>query len=348
MGNIFNKCNRYLYKLCLKKVKFENQIKWGIIGTGYMAQLLSEAIDCDPDSRVAAVLSRSERHASSFAKKYKKCRAFTDIDDMICYMKNNIDVIYVATPTYTHYEYVKKILINGGNVLCEKPITFSPLELKELISLADVNKCFLMEGMWMKCLPAYRKGFEWFNQGLIGELQLVKVDLYKHEKIDSSKAIFDPNLGGGVLRDYGVYPLAFVLDFFKTLPIQIYSKARYSEDGIDTDWCINITQENVQYYINISSDFTGTSRASLIGNNGTIEWDSQFNRTNKVYLYDKYGVKKREYLAQYRIEGFEYEVSEVVTCLRQNLRESPIVPLESSMLTNELMAQLIMSTKINK
>lgn len=69
----------------------------------------------------------------------------------------NIDVVYVATPIKQHYENIKLCLENNKNVICEKPFTENVEQMTELYEIAKRNGCFLMEGMWMKCLPTYQK-----------------------------------------------------------------------------------------------------------------------------------------------------------------------------------------------
>ena len=54
--------------------------------------------------------------------------------------KNNIKWVFIATPNNTHYEIVKKCLNLKVNVYCEKPLTESFLNSKNLFNLADKNK----------------------------------------------------------------------------------------------------------------------------------------------------------------------------------------------------------------
>ena len=132
-------------------------INWGIIGLGNMAEVISTTIDGNKDTIVYAVASRSIEKAKSFAARHGKCKAYGSYDEMLKDPNNNnIDIIYIATPVMQHYAIVKQCLLAGKNVLCEKPITYNSSEFKELLELAKENNCFLMEGMWMKCLPTFR------------------------------------------------------------------------------------------------------------------------------------------------------------------------------------------------
>ncbi len=49
---------------------------------------------------------------------------FSHIDEFISYGQP-VDLVIVTTPSHTHFDIVKKLLNNGYNVLCEKPICLS-------------------------------------------------------------------------------------------------------------------------------------------------------------------------------------------------------------------------------
>lgn len=344
MVGLANKVLRKVNNTFRKPVKkADNPIRWGILGLGYMAECFSSAIDGNTNGIVAAVGSRSIDKASAFAKKHGNSKAYGSYEELMS--DSSLDVIYIATPTKYHYESIKACLEHGRNVLCEKPITSNAEQLEELIALAKENDCFLMEGMWMKCLPIYQKAKQWIAEGKIGGVELVKCDFYKREQIDTSKAIFDKNQDGGVLRDYGVYAVAFPTGFADGMP-EVKGKARYSTFGIDSDWQVHLDYGKVQAFVSISSDYQSLSKAAVMGTKGTIEWESQFNRTNKITLYDAYGKKTDEFTANYEYEGFEFEVDEVQKAIRSGQKESDIVPLEGSLITQKIITELLPENKL--
>ena len=60
----------------------------------------------------------------------------TDISEMI----QNVDMVFVCTPTHTHYDIVKFCLLNNKDVFCEKPFTGSYDKAISLFDLAKSNK----------------------------------------------------------------------------------------------------------------------------------------------------------------------------------------------------------------
>lgn len=328
MENIVNRITKKAKHMLRRNVKKNsNPIKWGIIGTGYMAETFGAAIDGNPDGVVYAVASRNLEKAQKYASRHSNCKAYGKYEDMM--RDVDIDVVYIATPTVNHYDNIKMCLSAGKNVLCEKPIVLSTFELNDLKVLAADNQCFLMEGMWMKCLPTYQKAIEWIEKDKIGKVDLIKADIYKREKINLSKATYRKDMHGGVLKDYGVYALAFPTGFMSNT-VRIEGYGRTSVIGVDSDWSITISDGDIQAYINISSDFGGTSKAAIYGEKGSIEWTAPFNRTNSIILYDKYGNESDRFICNYNYEGFEYEVNEVQHCIKNHELESKIVPIDSS------------------
>lgn len=320
--------------------KNPNPTRWGIIGLGYMAEVFSTAIDGNPNGIVAAVASRTLDKAKRFASNHRHCKAYGSYDGMLSDKNLQLDIIYIATPAKCHYEHIKLCLNAGTNVLCEKPITSSYTQFEELVHLAKEKKCFLMEGMWMKCLPTFREAVEWIGNGLIGDVELIRTDFYKRELIDSRYTIFNASEGGGVLRDYGVYAIAFMLHFLGGIPDKIFSASRKSAERIDTDWCITAEKDGVKAIVNISSNFGSISKAAVIGSKGYIEWNAPFNRTNMLCLYDEKGNLREKFKARYKYEGFEYEVDEVQRCIKNSQLTSVLSPLTETGITLKIIDQI--------
>lgn len=80
-----------------------------------------------------AVTERSKKQA---ARDYPGVKSYDTIDELIA--DENIDLIIINTPNYTHYEYAKKCLEAGKHILVEKPFTTTVAQAKELFDLAKL------------------------------------------------------------------------------------------------------------------------------------------------------------------------------------------------------------------
>jgi predicted dehydrogenase len=305
-----------------------------------MAEVFATTIDGNSNGTIVAVGSRSIDRAREFASKHLGgVKVYGCYDELV--KDDAVELVYIATPLFEHYNNIKLCLEAGKNVLCEKPIVSSAKQLVELKKIADEQGCFLMEGMWTKCLPTYQKAIEWVESGRIGKIELIRVDFYKRARIDVTRSIYNKDEGGGALKDFGVYAVAFPIGFMNG-KISTKSFSRKSAYKIDSDWMIHLQDDsNVQAFINISSNFGGASKAAIIGSKGCIEWDAQFNRTNTIKLYDESGKLQDLFSTKYKYDGFEYEADEAQRCIRSHRMESERSPLWQSIETLKIIDKII-------
>ena len=74
-------------------------------------------------------------------------------------------------------------------------------QTKQIYALAKERKVFMMEAMWSRCMPTYKKVKQLLKDGEIGTVRFAQSNfgyaIMKHERIH------DPKLGGGALLDIG-------------------------------------------------------------------------------------------------------------------------------------------------
>src|SRR4030042_5259913 len=98
---------------------------WGILGTGFIARKMAEALQFVPQSRLYAVGSRKLHTAREFANKYKTEQAYGSYEELAG--DPDVDIVYIATPHNLHYENTMMCLDHGKHVLCEKPFAVNGL-----------------------------------------------------------------------------------------------------------------------------------------------------------------------------------------------------------------------------
>ena len=83
---------------------------------------------------------------------------------------NNVDAIYLHSHPRTHYEEIKKALINKKHVLCESPIVLKQSQYQELLELAKKNNVILMESLKTAFATAYLRLLLLIKGGIIGKV----------------------------------------------------------------------------------------------------------------------------------------------------------------------------------
>ena len=82
-------------------------------------------------------------------------------------------------------------------------------------------------------MPAYIEIGDLIANGEIGEIMAVSVS-FGNEVIGSVDRIIDPNVGGSVLMDIGIYAVSFIdIAFSGCMPEHVYSAGFLSESGVD-------------------------------------------------------------------------------------------------------------------
>ena len=88
-------------------------VRWGIVGTGSIANQFAADMVYVPNGEITAVASRAQHTAESFARKYAIPDAHADYQALI--ESPDVDAVYVATPHTLHLE--SSIASIGSNAL---------------------------------------------------------------------------------------------------------------------------------------------------------------------------------------------------------------------------------------
>ena len=96
-----------------------NAIRWGIVGTGGMAEAFTKALQAVEDATPFAVASRTVQGGRAFSEKYDIPQHYGSYRELLA--DPAVDVVYIATPHASHSEICIACLEMGKPVLCEKP-----------------------------------------------------------------------------------------------------------------------------------------------------------------------------------------------------------------------------------
>ena len=118
-------------------------LRWGIVGTGGIANSMAPQIKQADHAELAAVSSRRMESAEAFAGKYSIGNAFDSWSGMIT--SDLIDAVYVATPTSVREEICVAAAKAGKHVLGEKPFANLP-SLQRITAACRENGVGFMDG----------------------------------------------------------------------------------------------------------------------------------------------------------------------------------------------------------
>jgi len=114
-------------------------IKTGLASYGMSGSVFhAPFLDIHPMFELHTIVERTKDNAR---KRYPNVRTVRSFEDILS--DPEIELVIVNTPDVTHYEFTKKALCAGKNVVVEKPFVFDVHEGEELIALAKEKKKML-------------------------------------------------------------------------------------------------------------------------------------------------------------------------------------------------------------
>jgi predicted dehydrogenase len=123
--------------------KANRPLRWGVVGTGGIANGMARMIQQAAGAELAAVASRKMETAKEFATKHGIPGVYDSWSKMIA--SKAIDAVYVATPTSAREEISLFAASRGKHVLGEKPFANLP-SLKRITAACRANGVGFMDG----------------------------------------------------------------------------------------------------------------------------------------------------------------------------------------------------------
>lgn len=245
-------------------------IKFGVIGSGWIAEEFVKGAELIDGFEFSAMYSRTREKGEAFAARFGGVPVYTDLAE---FAKSDIDAVYIASPNALHYSQSKLMLENGKHVLCEKPITILPEEFIELNELAERNGLVYTEAIMMLHLSQRKVIKEKLKT--LGNISTAHFEFsqlsskYPALLRGENPNIFNPEMKTGCLRDLGIYCFYPAIDFFGE-PKKIISSAGFLSTGADGFGTAILDYDDKQItltYSKIGQDFCGSQ---IVGDKGTM------------------------------------------------------------------------------
>lgn len=200
------------------KIKDE-KIKWGIIGVGDVCEVKSApAMQLINHSDVHAVMRRNGLKAKDFAARHGVHKWYDDASELI--NDPDVNAIYIATPPNAHADYTIQAAKAGKPVYVEKPMAMNFEECQTMVNSCHEANVPLYVAYYRRRLPNFEKIKSLIDEGAIGEVRMVNIELYKTASPDILKNItnnmpinwrIDPAIsGGGYFFDLAAHQLDYL------------------------------------------------------------------------------------------------------------------------------------------
>lgn len=290
----------------------QSTYRFGIVGSGRIAHRFVPETKVVNGAKVVAVLNPDYDKAEAFAQIYD-IDAFADFEAFV----ENVDVVYVASPHLTHYDYVKRSLLAGKHVLCEIPFTLSKTEALDLYRLAEEKNLVLLEASKTAYCPAFGHLTTLVKSGIIGDVVDVKASLSKMvvpptRELDASQA-------GGAMAEHA--PLT-VMAIMRLLGVDWEDVSFHTkkENGVDifTKGIINYPHATSSFTLGIGVKTEGNLVVS--GTKGYVYTPAPWWLTDYFEVRYEDQTKNKKFFYSYDGDGLRYEIQEILSMIVNDRR----------------------------
>ena len=184
------------------------EIRFGIVGSGYIAEVVANAIK-ESEASLVAVASRRFEPAKAFAEKHGDVRVFESWKELVAW--DGIDAVYVATPTAPREAICIAAARNRKHILADKP--FAGLaSLQRITQACRTNGVAFMDATHFSHHPRTAQ-IKHELEDRIGKVQSIYSSFF-FPNVDRSNIRFDPEKEPtGAYGDMAWYSMRAVVEY---------------------------------------------------------------------------------------------------------------------------------------
>ncbi len=301
-------------------------INVGVVGVGYWGPNIIRNFHAHPGTNVKMCADLNKKRLDYINSNFPVIKTTTDYKEIL--QDNDIDLVAVCTPVFSHYEIAKAALGAGKHVLIEKPMTSTSVQAEELLDIAEkkglrvfVDHTFLFTG-------AVRKMKEVIDNGELG-------DLYYFDSVRVNLGLFQHDVN--VIWDLAPHDISIMQYLLNQKPECVMATGSdHLDNGLEDVAYLTVYYPN-KLIAHIHANWLSPVKVRqtlLAGKKKMIVWDDT-EPSEKVRIYDK-GVEVIKtadqvynMLIQYRtgdmycpklesIEALNAEVGHIVDCIENN------------------------------
>jgi predicted dehydrogenase len=312
-------------------------LRWGVIGTGWIAERFVDALRTDTRQQVVAVGSRSDTGATVFAERFGITRPYGSYEALVG--DTEVDVVYVATPHPSHLPHGLLSLNAGKHVLIEKPIGLNAGEARQLQARAAELNLYCAEAMWNLFTPKFDVIRQILDSGMLGTVRTVIVDF--GEWFADDHRIMRPELAGGPLLDLGTYPLSLA-HWTLGMPTEIIARGVPAPSGVNGQASALLVHDGGAHSVITTSIFSNTpTGATIAGTEATITIPGIYYRPGAFTVAAGNGTATLVYdEPQADYASLAYEAAETARRIAAGETATPCRPLADTIATMEIIDEI--------
>jgi predicted dehydrogenase len=255
------------------------KVRWGVLSTSQFAQKLTiPAMQKSEWCEISAIASRDKQTSEEVARKLGIPKAYGSYEELL--RDPEIEAIYNPLPNHMHVPWSIKAAEAGKHVLCEKPLSVTVADARELLRAQERTGMKIGEAFMVRTHPQWLRARELVRSGRIGELRSVS-GYFSYFNRDANNIRNKYQIGGGGLLDIGCYPITTSRLIFGEEPRRVVSLVeRDPELKIDRLASVILDFPSGHAIFTCSTQVVPYQRMNLVGTKGRIEVEIPFNAPN--------------------------------------------------------------------
>ena len=312
-------------------------LRWGVLGTGWIADRFVRSLRRHTRQQVLAVGSRDAGRSAAFAGRHGLPRGYGSYEQLVA--DPDLDVVYVATPHPAHLPCARLALEAGRHTLVEKPLGLDAAQAAEIARLAADRGRFCAEALWTFFLPKFDVVRQLLEDGALGEVRTVQAEY--GEWFAAGHRILRPELAGGPLLDLGTYPVSLATWVLGT-PERVLAAGQPHPAGVNGQaGAILCDPRGNQAVLHTTLLSNTPTTAAIAGTEATLTLPGPFHQPGDLLLTSADGARRLAFSEPRTAhDALHFEAAEVARCIAAGRLESPVRPLADSILTLQVMDEI--------
>ncbi len=181
----------------------QDVIRLGVIGCGGFGLYALQQFTQVPGVTLAGMAGTHRPAALAAARRF----GIPDIEDVGRLLsRDDIDLVYIATPPFLHHSQAIEALRAGKHVICEKPLAMTVEQADEMIALAHKQDRLLVANLMQRYNPVAAAVGRLVEFRVLGEPLHGTFENYaSDENLGPGHWFWDRSKSGGIFVEHGVH-----------------------------------------------------------------------------------------------------------------------------------------------
>jgi predicted dehydrogenase len=209
----------------------ESQFGIGVMGCGGFGLFALQQFVSVPGVHLAGMAATARPAALAAARRYG-LEDVVQVDRLLALPQ--VQLVYIATPPFLHYEQAKMALEAGKHVICEKPLALNLQQADELVALARRHDRLLVANLMQRYNPVFELIVRVCQERPLGEILHGYFENYaSDENLPPDHWFWDRSKSGGIFVEHGVHFFDLVAGWLGTGKVVAAQASRRAATGCE-------------------------------------------------------------------------------------------------------------------